>query len=308
MVQLDRTADFFAAVEAGGGQPQNSGLPATLDRPSTLVQSKSEFAKAAAQISKGISETTEKLQHLAHMARQRSPFDGGSNDISGASYVIKTNLQRLNQDLDTLDTYVANQRSRSKSAHQSQHSSAILTNLRTQLADTTKNFSTALTTRTKNIQQQSTRRKVFESNATTEKRRPKRDLHAFENLMGGSPRSSSHNASQQPLFEEQQQQQQQHHIEIKEDYHESRLEAVDDIQSMLGELGTMYSRLAGFVESQGEDINRIDSNVSGALVSLTAAEKELDTALARQRSSQWLVVKVFGVLLTFAMFFVMFVA
>lgn len=317
MVHLDRTADFFAAVKAGGGRPPpNAGFPgSSLQRaptPATL-QSKSEFAKAAAQISKGISETTEKLQHLAHMARHRSPFDGGSNDISGASYVIKTNLQRLNQDLDTLDSYVTNQKDRSKSAHQTEHSSAILTHLRTQLADTTKDFTTALTTRTKNIQEQSTRRKVFET--TTERRRPKRDLHAFENLMGGSSSPSSSTSTQsdaqQPLIDEQrgQQQQQQHQaIEIKDNYHSDRLEAVDSIQSMLGELGNMYTRLAGFVESQGEDIDRIDNNVSGALVTLNAAEKELDTALARQRSSQWLVVKVFGVLLTFALFFVMFVA
>jgi len=305
MVCLDRTAEFFAAAEAGGHKSTDDEKFSSVSSlvPSPALQSKSEFAKAAAQISKGISETTEKLQHLAQLARQRSPFDGGTNDISGASFVIKTNLQRLNQDLDTLDTYVANQQGRTRSAHQTQHSSAILTNLRTQLADTTKNFSQALTTRTKSIKQQSTRRKTFEANSTG--RRPKRDLHAFENLMGGS--TSPSGDPQEPLLG-QQQQQQQHMIEIKDDYLEQRADAVDDIQKMLGELGTMYTRLAGFVEGQGEDINRIDSNVSGALVSLTAGEKELQTALARQRSSQWLVVKVFGVLLTFAMFFVMFVA
>lgn len=295
----DRTSEFLAIARGSGGSVSTTTQLSTLNDISSakMPQSRSEFTKAAAQISKGIAETSEKLSQLAQRARKRSPFDGESNNIGNASLIIKTNLQRLNKDLEILDTYASNQRNRNRGEQQSQHSTAVLNNLRTQLAKTTQGFSSALTTRTKTMAEQSTRRKAFE---TSNSRRPKRDLHAFEGMMGGATQDEGEQAGQQ----------EQVLIQVNDnvDYLQQRNDDVDDIQSLITELSGMYSKLSTVLKLQEEDVMAIDNNVSNALVNITLGEKELQRNLDRQRSSQWLIIKVFGVLLTFAMFFVMFVA
>lgn len=295
----DRTSEFLAIARGSGGAlgTTHTTQLSTLNDISSakMPQSRSEFTKAAAQISKGIAETSEKLSQLAQRARKRSPFDGESNKIGNASLIIKTNLQRLNKDLEILDTYVTNQRNRNRGEQQSQHSTAVLNNLRSQLAKTTQGFSSALTTRTKTMAEQSTRRKAFEASNT---RRPKRDLHAFEGMMGGQNTEQEGDQQDQVLIQ----------VNDNVDYFQQRNDDVDDIQSLITELSGMYSKLSNVLQLQEEDVMAIDTNVGNALVNISLGEKELQRNLDRQRSSQWLIIKVFGVLLTFAMFFVMFVA
>ena len=88
----------------------------------------------------------------------------------------------------------------------------------------------------------------------------------------------------------------------------SRAEALHNVETTIVELGTIFTQLAEMVHAQGEMAQRIDENVDEALGNVDAAKAQLMRYLATVSTNRWLVMKVFGVLLAFILFFVLFVA
>jgi syntaxin 5 len=91
-------------------------------------------------------------------------------------------------------------------------------------------------------------------------------------------------------------------------YLSSRAEALHNVETTIVELGTIFTQLAEMVHAQGEMTRRIDENVDEALGNVDAAKAQLMRYLATVSANRWLVMKVFGVLLAFVLFFVLFVA
>lgn len=91
-------------------------------------------------------------------------------------------------------------------------------------------------------------------------------------------------------------------------YLSSRAEALHNVETTIVELGTIFTQLAEMVHAQGEMTQRIDENVEEALGNVDAAKQQLMRYLATISTNRWLVMKVFGVLLAFILFFVLFVA
>jgi len=91
-------------------------------------------------------------------------------------------------------------------------------------------------------------------------------------------------------------------------YLSSRAEALHNVETTIVELGTIFTQLAEMVHAQGEMTRRIDENVDEALGNVDAAKAQLMRYLATVSTNRWLVMKVFGVLLAFVLFFVLFVA
>eukprot|EP01057_Protomagalhaensia_wolfi_P000732 Protomagalhaensia_wolfi_Nauph_80__731@NODE_1417_length_1540_cov_3_413724_g1096_i0_p1_GENE_NODE_1417_length_1540_cov_3_413724_g1096_i0NODE_1417_length_1540_cov_3_413724_g1096_i0_p1_ORF_typecomplete_len171_score27_57SNARE/PF05739_19/0_00027Syntaxin/PF00804_25/0_00073Filo_VP35/PF02097_15/0_00069Prominin/PF05478_11/0_0021DUF2987/PF11205_8/0_026DUF2383/PF09537_10/4_4DUF2383/PF09537_10/99DUF677/PF05055_12/1_6e03DUF677/PF05055_12/0_16DUF4570/PF15134_6/0_13DUF4570/PF15134_6/5_3e03_NODE_1417_length_1540_ len=91
-------------------------------------------------------------------------------------------------------------------------------------------------------------------------------------------------------------------------YHHQRVEAVEQIQRMVGELSGMFSRVAAMVGQQEEMVLRIDATVDDSLHRLREGQTHLlkyFNAIASQRS---LILKLLGMILAFAVFFVVFLA
>src|SRR6201996_1554005 len=63
---------------------------------------RSEFARTAAQIGRGISATMGKLQRLAELAKRKTLFDDRPVEIAELTYVIKQDLAGLNQQIGQL--------------------------------------------------------------------------------------------------------------------------------------------------------------------------------------------------------------
>lgn len=70
----------------------------------------------------------------------------------------------------------------------------------------------------------------------------------------------------------------------------------------------MSRRLNELVLVQEEMATRIDANVSESLIHVEDGHKELLGVLDGLSSNQWLILKVFAVLIVFAVFFVGFIA
>lgn len=89
-------------------------------------------------------------------------------------------------------------------------------------------------------------------------------------------------------------------------YLEARASDVIALERQIGDLSSMFGRLATLVSEQGEQVSRIEDNVSATLTNVQASQGLLERALVRARDNGALAVRVSAVLLFFVMMFVLF--
>ncbi|GME96897.1 hypothetical protein B5S28_g1155 [[Candida] boidinii] len=97
------------------------------------------------------------------------------------------------------------------------------------------------------------------------------------------------NQSQQMLLLEEQNNQ----------YLQERNHAVESIESTINEVGNLFQQLATMVQEQGEQIQRIDTNIEDTSINIAGAQRELMKYYNHISSNRWLMVKVFGILILF---------
>ena len=109
-------------------------------------------------------------------------------------------------------------------------------------------------------------------------------------------------------------------LDENQSYYQDRYNAMENIESSISELGTIFRQLASLVAEQGEMITRyctlftrsmlvayrIDSNVEETSMNVEAAHHELLKYFNNISKNRWLIIKVFGVLMAFFVFFVVF--
>jgi hypothetical protein len=94
----------------------------------------------------------------------------------------------------------------------------------------------------------------------------------------------------------------------RNEYLASRAAALKTIQSTTEEIAGMYKRLNLLVHMQEEMTMRIDANVEETVVNVDEGHQELVKYLEGLSSNQWLVIKVFAVVIAFAILFVTVIA
>lgn len=124
----------------------------------------------------------------------------------------------------------------------------------------------------------------------------------------GAPMSQQHQL--QPFNPQQQQQQQQQMMMYDEsdNYVQQRAETMQNIESTIVELGGIFQQLAHMVKEQEEMVERIDTNVQDAELNIEAAHGQILKYFQSVTSNRWLMIKIFGVLIAFFIFFVIFLA
>lgn len=111
-----------------------------------------------------------------------------------------------------------------------------------------------------------------------------------------------------------------------DNYLQSRAETMQNIESTIVELGGIFQQLAHMVKEQEEmvilsmkleivsnmtmifQVERIDTNVQDAELNIEAAHAQIVKYFKSISSNRWLMIKVFGVLIFFFIFFVVFLA
>lgn len=78
------------------------------------------------------------------------------------------------------------------------------------------------------------------------------------------------------------------------------------IEGRIAELGTIFHRLASLVSEQGESVTRIDDELTDTLSNIEAGHGELVRYYEGLSSGRLLMMKVIGVLMTFALIFLFF--
>jgi len=293
MPSRERTSDFLKATEA-----IRASSPAKPAKPVIPSQKKSPFSVQAANIRASLNATTTKLQKLAKLASSKSyAFGDPIKDIDELSFVIKEDiihLQRAVQDMQ------AELRSRQKgeSKQEQEHSATVVSSLKNSLATATQNFSQVLTQQAQSMQEKQDRRVQF-SNPNSASRAG----GARNNLMlAGLDDDEDDDENDDVVLDMGQLVQ----VNPQNEYHESRAIAVENIQKTMLELGEVFTQLALTVEMQKLQMQAIDQNTEVAIVHVNDAQNMWVQYLDSISSNRMLAMKVFGILMTFALFFIVF--
>lgn len=244
------------------------------------------------------------------MAKRKSLFDDRPAEIQELTYIIKGDLNSLNQQIGQLQEISRNQ-GKTSGKHLHSHSSNMVMALQTRLANMSSNFQQVLEVRTENLKQQKSRREQFSQAPVTTTLPPKRDNHPGNSLLFSEhdDQVSIDVSASQPLIPKNQLQHQQMLLyDDTDQYVQQRAETMQNIESTIVELGGIFQQLAHMVKEQEETVGRIDSNIQDVEMNVEAAHSQILKYFQSVSKNRWLMIKIFGVLIFFFIFFVLFVA
>ncbi|CAL9707018.1 unnamed protein product [Knipowitschia caucasica] len=327
MTCRDRTLEFQSACKSLQGR-QNGVQPS---KPAlTALKQRSDFTLMAKRIGKDLSNTFAKLEKLTFLAKRKSLFDDKAVEIEELTYIIKQDINSLNKQIAQLQDLVRS-RAAPGGRHIQTHSNTIVVSLQSKLASMSNDFKSVLEVRTENLKQQRSRREQFSQPPTASSplmtnnfrsrkkgaqephaaREPRYDYQGFTTskessvLMQDESRSlgdvaidmdSQANPLQLQLIDEQ------------DSYIQSRADTMQNIESTIVELGSIFQQLAHMVKEQEETIQRIDANVEDTQLNVEAAHTEILKYFQSVSSNRWLMIKIFLVLIVFFIIFVVFFA
>lgn len=302
MTCRDRTSEFHSTVKSIRSR-QNNGV--VMPKP-PLEKShplhKGEFTQKAKLIGRDLANTYAKLEKLTMLAKRKSLFDDKPAEIQDLTYIIKQDITSLNKQIAELQDVARSQRHQN-GRHQQTHSNSVVVALQSKLATMSNKFKTVLEVRTENLKQQKTRREQFSQSAVL-------PLSAMSDensvLLNDSARHDT--TIDMDHTDHRQRQDQIQLIDEQDAYIQSRAETMQNIESTIVELGSVFQRLATMVKEQEEMVHRIDSNVEDTELNIEMAHGEILKYFQSVTSNRWLMLKIFGVLIVFFIIFVIFLA
>lgn len=303
---------------------------------------RSDFARQAAQIGRGISATMGKLERLGTLAKRKTLFDDKPVEIAELTYVIKQDLAGLNAAIERLDasakaTGVGGGRDAPGGRDLSDHNKNVAVLLQGRLGELGLGFKEVLEVRSRNMLASKSRQDNFVSSvsaqtgaAAAQQGRLEPATRTDSPLYNAGP-SSSRGRSPQPAAQNagdvvlsldtpgggnalyggggasnaQSQLQLQEFAPQDNSYMQQRGEAISQIESTINELGGIFSQLAQMVSEQSEQIQRIDANTDDVVDNVDGAQRELMKYWSRVQGNRWLVAKLFGVLMVFFLVWVL---
>eukprot|EP00667_Euglena_gracilis_P011731 EG_transcript_12005 len=296
MVCRDRTQELhsiIAALRATAREP--------LPPPAAYADKKdahSEFHEHATRVTYELQDTSDMLSKLTKLILQRNVFDDHSSEIQEMSLVVKQKLGLLHNKLKQLQDIKDSHRGW-KQSQADKHSTTVVNTLRTQLMDTTQEFKEVLQTRTQTLRETNQRRSkftaeppklesaLFNANKAALDDEDKRGDGALVAGAGGMQLQMQRDGGQA--------------------YFQARNDAVRQIEATISELSGMFQEFARIVAEQDELIMRIDDDVETALVNVERGQNELIRYLNRISGNRNLILKIFGVLFFFILFFGLFI-
>ncbi|CAN9515075.1 unnamed protein product [Ophioblennius macclurei] len=329
MTCRDRTLEFQSACKSLQGR-QNGVQP---NKPAlSALRQRSDFTVMAKRIGKDLSNTFAKLEKLTILAKRKSLFDDKAVEIEELTYIIKQDINSLNKQIAQLQDLVRS-RGAPGGRHIQTHSNTIVVSLQSKLASMSNDFKSVLEVRTENLKQQRSRREQFSqppasssplmaNNFRSRKkgaqephaaREPRNDYQGYTtaNLKESSVLMQDETRSLGDVaidMDSQSNPLQLHLIDEQDSYIQSRADTMQNIESTIVELGSIFQQLAHMVKEHEETIQRIDANVEDTQLNVEAAHTEILKYFQSVSSNRWLMIKIFLVLIVFFIIFVVFFA
>jgi len=300
----DRTMEFVNTVRSLQGRTMN-GHPTNFRSANPVAQQSSDFMRIAKSIGKDITSTFTKLEKLTILAKRKTIFDDKPVEIQELTYIIKEDINMLNKQIAKLQEIAKTQRM-GQGKHQQSHSASVVVALQTKLANMSNNFKEVLDVRTENLKSQKNRAEQFSSGAVTSSL-PQSAVAGFHrgSVLAAEDDMSANQGSvaidmggpMQAFIQDD-----------SESYLTDRADTMHTIESTIVELGGIFSQLAHMVKEQEEMVQRIDENVDSTAMNVDMGHQEILKYFQSVTSNRWLMIKIFGVLIFFFIFFVIFMA
>lgn len=307
MTCRDRSNEFMSVVKSLQSRQGNGVAPSHRNR---ALHIRSEFTQIAKRIGKDLANTFAKLEKLTILAKRKALFDDKPIEIQELTYIIKQDINSLNEQIAQLQQLAKSQKSQN-GKHIQTHSNTVVVALQSKLATMSNDFRQVLEVRTENLKHQKSRRDQFSHAGITSSLPPS----ALQGHMNGSvllQDEASHSGGDVSINMEgargNQLQNQMQIIDENDQYIESRAETMKNIESTIVELGSIFTQLAHMVKEQEEIVGRIDHNVDDASTNIEMAHTEILKYFQSVTSNRWLMIKIFGVLMFFFIVFVVFMA
>lgn len=312
----DRTQEFATAIRSLQGKHIIRAVAAQDPNRAKNLQTYGEFMMLARSIGKDITSTYSKLEKLTLLAKRKSLFNDQPTEIQELTYIIKEDLGSLNGQIARLQEVTKRQnesRNKSKTQHLRSHSSNVVLALQSKLASMSSQFKHVLEVRTENMKEAKKRREQFsQAPVTTNLPAPKYGGKVQGSLLLAQDDAVSIDLGQASagLMPQNQKQQQMQMVSYDESdqYLSSRADTMAHIESTIVELGGIFQQLAHMVKEQEEMVDRIDANIQDTELNVEAAHREILKYFQSVTSNRWLMIKIFGVLIFFFMFFLVFMA
>jgi syntaxin 5 len=308
--QVDRTAEFRSIVTQAERRQASSKVSS--QRRSLLTDAqksaangdarprKSDFARKAAEIGRGISGTMAKLEKLAMLAKRKTSFlDDRPTEVNELTFVIKQDLASLNSQIGALQALSKQQHPKGVD-QEGEHNKNVVFLLQGRLTDCSANFKDLLEVRTKSLQASRNRADHFTSSLSQYVTQPVTQQSASP-LYGtphrGTPSPSTDLLSLNPVSDQQALMMEE--AQPQNTYIQQRGEAIEAIEQTISELGSIFGQLASMVSEQRDMIERIDANTEDVVDNVSGAQRELIKYWSRVSGNRWLIAKMFGVLMVF---------
>ncbi|KAH8884237.1 syntaxin-5 [Thozetella sp. PMI_491] len=296
----DRTSEFKTIVAQAERRQAASKVGA--QRRSLLTDSqknaadgngrprRSEFARKAAEIGRGISATMGKLEKLAQLAKRKTLFDDRPVEINELTFIIKQDLSSLNREISGLQAL--SKQLHPKPDQEGEHNKNVVFLLQGKLTDVSANFKDVLEVRTKNIQASRSRTDNFISTVSQNTHLPIQQssspLYGTPNR--GTPSPGADLLSLNPVGDQQLLMMEE--AQPQNTYIQERGQAIEAIESTINELGSIFGQLAAMVNEQTEMIERIDANTEDVVDNVAGAQRELLKYWNRVSGNRWLIAKI----------------
>lgn len=311
MTCRDRTHEFMSAVKSIQSR-QGNGLVNGRIKNKALNQ-RSEFTLIARRIGTDLANTFTKLEKLTILAKRKSLFDDKPIEIQELTYIIKQDIGSLNKQIAQLQELARNQRHQN-GRHIQTHSNSVVVSLQSKLASMSSDFKQVLEVRTENLKHQKSRREHFSQSPVANSMPPSafsghngsvlfQDEMNHMSSTGGQVAIDMDSTGDRAKLNQQMQ-----IIDDQDAYIQSRADTMQNIETTIVELGSIFQQLATMVKEQEEMVTRIDDNTSDALLNVEGAHTEILKYFQSVTSNRWLMIKVFAIIIVFFIIFVVFMA
>ncbi|XP_012683089.1 syntaxin 5A, like [Clupea harengus] len=300
----DRTTEFQSVLRSllarqNGIQTSKPALSA--------VRQRSDFTLMAKRIGRDLSNTFAKLEKLTILAQRKSLFDDKAPEIDELTYIVKQDINSLNKQIAQLQELVRS-RSRQNSRHLQTHSNTIVVSLQSKLAAMSNDFRSVLEVRTENLKEQHSRREQFSPapahySPNTSSPLQGNNFNAGNSLLMQDDSKRPGDVSIDMDFRASQQMQL---VNEQTSYIQSRADTMQNIETTIVELGSIFQQLAHMVKEQEEVVQRIDAHVEDTQFNVEAAHTEILKYFQSVSANRWLLIKIFLILIIFFIVFVVF--
>ncbi|XP_072518565.1 syntaxin 5A, like [Salminus brasiliensis] len=294
----DRTSEFESVCKSLQGR-QNGAQ--AIKPVHNAVRQRSDFTLMAKRIGRDLSNTFAKLEKLTILAKRKSLFDDKAVEIDELTYIVKQDINNLNKQIAQLQELVRS-RNGQNSRHLQTHSNTIVVSLQSKLASMSSDFKSVLEVRTENLKQQKSRQEQFSQSPAAAS---SFQDNGFSNSVLMQDNSGKADISIDMDLHSSQQMQL---LNKKDSFIQDRANTMQNIETTIVELGSIFQQLAHMVKEQEETVQRIDANVEDTQLNVDLAHSEILKYFQSVSNNRWLLIKIFLILIVFFFIFVVFLS